>query len=62
MEHGTTRRGKQNYTCRDCGRQFVENSRWKPIDPDRKAMIEGLLLEKIPLAGIARVMLSYQKN
>ncbi|MEO0646424.1 MAG: IS1 family transposase, partial [Cyanobacteria bacterium J06650_10] len=22
-KNGTTRRGKQNYKCRDCGRQFV---------------------------------------
>lgn len=56
MRNGTTRRGKQNYKCRDCGRQFVEDPQWKPIDPDRKAMIDCLLLEKIPLAGIARVM------
>ncbi len=25
MKNGTTRRGKQNYKCRDCGRPFVEN-------------------------------------
>lgn len=56
MKNGTTRRGKQNYKCRDCARQFVENPQWQPIDPDRKAMIDRLLLEKIPLAGIARVM------
>jgi len=56
MKNGTTRRGKQNYKCRDCGRQFVENPQWKPIDPDRKAMIDRLLLEKLPLAGIARVL------
>lgn len=56
MKNGTTRRGKQNYKCRDCGRQFVENPQWKPIDADRTAMIDRLLLEKIPLAGIARVM------
>lgn len=56
MKNGTTRRGKQNYKCRDCGRQFVEDRKWKPIDPDTKAMVDRLLLEKIPLAGIARVM------
>lgn len=56
MKNGTTRRGKQNHKCRDCGRQFVENPQWQPIDPDRTAMIDRLLLEKIPLAGIARVM------
>lgn len=37
-------------------RQFVENPQWKPIDPDRKARIDRLLLERVPLAGIARVM------
>lgn len=56
MKNGTTRRGKQNYKCRDCGRQFVENPQWQPIGPDRTAIIDRLLLEKIPLAGIARVM------
>jgi predicted Fe-S protein YdhL (DUF1289 family) len=56
MKNGTTRRGKQNYECRDCGRQFVENPQWKPIDPDSRAMIERLLLERVPLAGIARAV------
>lgn len=56
MKNGTTRRGKQNYKCRDCGRQFVENPQWKPIDLDSKAMIDRLFLERVPLAGIARVM------
>ena len=56
MRNGTTRRGKQNYKCRDCGRQFVENPQWKRREPDSTAMIERLLLEKIPLAGIARVL------
>jgi insertion element IS1 protein InsB len=64
MKNGTTRRGKQNYKCRDCGRQFVEDPQWKAIDPDRKAMVDvsklrlrhRLLMERIPLAEIARVM------
>lgn len=56
MKNGTTRRGKQNYKCRDCGRQFVENPQWKPRGKDSTVMIERLLLEKIPLAGIARVL------
>jgi insertion element IS1 protein InsB len=53
-KNGTTRHGNQNYKCRDCGRQFVENPKWKHLDDDTKAMIERMLLEKIPLAGIAR--------
>lgn len=56
MKNGTTRRGKQNYKCRDCGRQFVENPQWKRREPDSTAMIDRLLVEKIPLAGIARVL------
>lgn len=56
MKNGTTRRGKQNYKCRDCGRQFVENPQWQPKDADTNAMIDRLLLERIPLAGIARVL------
>jgi insertion element IS1 protein InsB len=56
MKNGTTRRGKQNYKCRDCGRQFLENPQWKRREPDNSARIERLLLEKIPLAGIARVL------
>jgi IS1 family transposase len=56
MKNGSTRRGKQNYKCRDCGRQFVENPQWKRREPNSTAMIDRLLLEKIPLAGIARVL------
>jgi hypothetical protein len=56
MKNGTTRRGKQNYKCRDCGRQFVEDSQWQPKDPDTNAIIDRLLLERIPLAGITRVL------
>jgi len=53
-KNGTTRRGKQNYKCRDCGRQFVEDPQWKPKDKDTVGLINLLLLEKIPLAGIVR--------
>ena len=53
-KNGTTRRGKQNYKCRDCNRQFVEDPQWKPRDKNEQSLIDLLLLEKIPLAGIAR--------
>jgi transposase-like protein len=53
-KNGTTRRGKQNYKCRDCNRQFVEDPQWKPKNKDTRALVNLLLLEKIPLAGIAR--------
>lgn len=53
-KNGTTRRGKQNYKCRDCKRQFVEDPQWQPKPKDTMALVNLLLLEKIPLAGIAR--------
>lgn len=54
-KNGTTRRGKQNYKCRDCSRQFVEGLQWKPKDKNDFVLIDLLLLQKLPLAGIARV-------
>ena len=56
IKNGLTRRAKQNHKCKDCGRQFVEDPQWRVIPPDTKAMLDRLLLEKIPLAGIVRVM------
>jgi IS1 family transposase/DNA-directed RNA polymerase subunit RPC12/RpoP len=53
-KNGTTRRGKQNYKCRDCNRQFVEDPQWKPKDKDTRSLVNLLLLKKIALAGIAR--------
>jgi DNA-directed RNA polymerase subunit RPC12/RpoP len=53
-QNGTTRHGNQNYKCRDCGRQFVENPKWRRSSADTKATIERMLLEKIRLAGMAR--------
>lgn len=55
VKNGLTRRAKQNYQCKDCGRQFVEDPQWKPKDKDTVSLVNLLLLEKIPLAGIARV-------
>ncbi|MEL6554758.1 MAG: IS1 family transposase [Cyanobacteria bacterium J06621_11] len=55
-KNGTTRRGKQNYKCRDCGRQFVEDPQWKPKDKNTFRLVDLLLLEKLSLAGIARAV------
>ncbi|MEM9946919.1 MAG: IS1 family transposase, partial [Cyanobacteria bacterium P01_D01_bin.36] len=55
-KNGTTRRGKQSYKCRDCGRQFVEDPQWKPKDKNTLSLIDLLLLEKLSLAGIARAV------
>ena len=55
VRNGRIHNGKQNHKCRDCGRQFVINPQQKLIDQATKELIDKLLLEKLPLAGIARV-------
>ena len=54
-KNGKIHNGKQNHKCSDCGRQFVLNPTQKRISEETKRLIDKLLLEKIPLAGIARV-------
>lgn len=56
VKNGQSRHGKQNYKCRDCGRQFVKDPQWRAISAEHRAIIDRLLLEKIPLAAIARAM------
>jgi len=55
VKNGKIHNGKQNFKCRQCGRQFVQDPQNKIIDEAAKILIDKLLLEKIPLAGIARV-------
>lgn len=55
IKNGFIHNGKQNHLCKDCGRQFVKDPQNKVISEETKALIDKLLLEKIPLAGIARV-------
>lgn len=55
VKNGFIHNGKQNHRCNDCGRQFVKDPQNKIISDETKALIDKLLLEKIPLAGIARV-------
>jgi transposase-like protein len=52
VKNGHTHTGKQNFKCRDCGRQFVMNPRHQPISKSTRELIDKLLLEKISLAGI----------
>ncbi len=68
-KNGHTHYGKQNYYCKGCGRQFVENGQEWFISDSEKELIDKLLLERIPLAGICRVtgvserwLLSYIKE
>ncbi len=55
VKNGHIHNGKQNHRCKDCGRQFVEDPQNKIISQETKELIEKLLLEKLPLAGIARI-------
>ena len=41
--------------CKSCGRQFVLDPKNKIIGQEPRNLIDKLLLEKLPLAGIARV-------
>lgn len=52
----TSSSGKQNYLCRSCQCQFVENPKHYHITLQKIELIDRLLLEKIPLAGIARAV------
>lgn len=56
VKNGHIHNGKQRHLCRACGRQFVINPNKKVIGEETRRRIEKLLLEKIPLAGIARTM------
>jgi len=59
VKNGSTRHGKQNYKCRDCGRQFITNPQWQKVAErvqTTEALLERLLLEKMPLAVIVRVL------
>src|SRR5262249_44227465 len=51
--NGLTHYGKQNYLCKDCDRQFVEDSQL--IGEELKDLIKVLLLERLSLRGICRV-------
>ena len=55
VKNGFIHNGKQNHRCNECGRQFVEDPQNKVISAATKVLIDKLLLEKIPMAGIARV-------
>jgi IS1 family transposase/transposase-like protein len=56
VKNGRTHTGKPNHKCQNCGRQFVQDSQQKIISAETKKTIDKLLVEKIPLAGITRVI------
>ena len=56
IKNGTNMVGTSKFMCKDCRRQFVENPKHRRISEEQRLLIDRLLLEKIPLAGIARVV------
>lgn len=55
IKNGSIHNGKKKYQCKNCGRQFVENPQNKTISAETWNLVDKLLLEKIPIAGISRV-------
>jgi transposase-like protein len=55
-KNGRIHNGKQRYLCKACGRQFTPEGTKKTIGEETRAMVDRLLLEKLPLAGIARAV------
>lgn len=55
VKNGRIHNGKQRLKCNECHRQFVENPEKIIISQEKRELIDRLLLERISLAGIARV-------
>ena len=55
VKNGYLGNGKAKFKCQGCGRQFVEDPKKQPISEEARALINKLLLERISLAGMARV-------
>ena len=55
VKNGRIHNGRQNFKCKACLRQFVQNPTKKVIGPQTRDLIDKLLLERLSLAGITRV-------
>jgi insertion element IS1 protein InsB len=56
IKNGHIHTGKPKWMCKGCKRQFVLDLQWMRVSNETKVLIDKLLLEKISLAGIARVV------
>ena len=54
-KNGHIHSGKQNYRCKECGRQFVMDYEFKDIGDFKKDLINKALLERNSLRGISRI-------
>ena len=55
IKNGSIHNGKPKCQCNDCGRQFVTKPVKHSVSPEKKQLIDKLLLERISLRGIVRV-------
>lgn len=55
IRNGHIHNGKPKFACKTCGRQLVENPQQQQISETTKALVNKLLLERVPLVGIVRV-------
>ena len=55
VKNGFTHNGRQQHRCNDCGRRFVLDLR-KRVSDERRAVVDGLLAERLSLAGIAQAV------
>ena len=56
VKNGNIHNKKQRFLYKECGKRSVENPSKKIISQETKNIIDKLLLERISLAGIARVV------
>ena len=55
VKNGSNSVGTPKFLCKSCDRQLVENPKQQRLSEETKELIDKLLLERIPLAGMARV-------
>jgi insertion element IS1 protein InsB len=55
IKNGSIDTGKPKFACKECGRQFVQDPQQKIIPHSTWELVDRLLLERISIAGIARV-------
>lgn len=55
VKNGKLKSEKQQYKCKECNKQFVENAQKKYISQEEWSLVDKLLLERISIAGISRV-------
>jgi transposase-like protein len=58
-KNGHIHNGKQNYQCKNCGRQFVDCFEQYLVSDDTRALIERLLVERTNLANISWVFVTF---